>query len=190
MSRVIHHYQQFSSPPPIANVDSGTLGFKLTAVTVAEIGPNPPSFVTYALKLTPSGVDVPIYAEGPGVLSLKLKPSGVESPGNTIDFDICEFSLTPSGSEFKSTIFPMEEVGTEYLRLTPIRVAEGRVFSDSNTEYLRLTPDSEQHYCPQKVEFVGDMDGRWFSQEYGRWQASDTNRWSAEFLGVGEGFAC
>lgn len=101
-----------------------------------------------------------------------------------VDSETLRLALVPSGIDI-----PSFDGGIESLKLAPSGT-ETYGHSDVGTELFKFTPSSDEHYCPQKVEFEGFLESRWSAEKFNRWVASSESRWSAQFLGVGEGFAC
>jgi hypothetical protein len=147
-------------------VDAGTLAFKLDAITSVEGPADVSDTAIEQLKFTPSAAEV--FTHG-------YVDSGTET-----------FKLTPVGFESQTAYL---DQGTERLALTPAALFSHGT-SDSGIDLFHLSPTSEDHYCPEKVEFEGDLVNRWEGSSGGRWAASVNARWTAEFLGIGGGFAC
>lgn len=120
---------------------------------------------TVLFQLTPSSTDVGPYSD-----------SATEI-----------LALVPSATEL--TAHNYADAATELYKLTPYSV-DIRISVDAGTELFYLTPTSDDHYCPQKVEFEGDLYSRWSAEKGSRWKASNQSRWEGDFLGVGEGLSC
>lgn len=165
MARTTKHFAQFVAPPTgTVTSDSATVG----------------------LALTPSAVDTAQYVDA-FTESFHLTPSGTESLGASLDSGTELFALTPSGTDVLVKTYI--DTNTEYLAL----VASGEDFResiDSGTTRVSLAPSSTDHYCPEKVEFVGELDSRWTGEFHNRYGGFQQGRWDGLFLGVGEGFAC
>lgn len=130
-------------------------------------------------ELGSHGIDV-------GTELFKLTPSSTDV-GPIVDSATEVLALVPSSTEFITHLYL--DAGTELFKLIPSGT-DIRASVDAGTELFYLIPDADEHFCPQKVEFEGDLTSRWEAASGVKWPASMTSRWEAEFLGVGEGFAC
>lgn len=144
---------------------------------------------TELFALTPSGVDIDEMIDADSEL-FHLTPATI-SEGTTTDYvdSATEiFALTPSDVD----VFAGVDSDTELFHLTPSAVEEfAGTLVDAGEEYLSLTPSTDEHYCPQKVEFQGSLNTRWISGTRGRFTYSrEGSRWDASYRGVGAGYAC
>lgn len=146
---------------------------------------------TRTTRHTAQFVKAPAGVVDSGTLSLKFTPSAPVEVGPTSDAVTARLSLTPSTSvEVYSQV--LADVGTVLFRLVPSVVEIiAHAYLDSAQVYLDFTPSADDHYCPGKVEFEGDMNVRWVAGLQGRLQSQfEGSRWESQFLGVGAGYNC